>query len=123
MMDLYLHMGMALVLVSGLIFLLGRFFKKRQEKESLMKIMGYQSLGPKKGIAMVKVGPEVLLVGVTATDIKLLKTMDAVVEERETEAPHHPQAMQKVITADASEKLQKLRALKGALKDSLYAIK
>jgi|GEM_PF-655343 len=123
MIDIYLHMGVALILVSGLIFLLGLFFKKRQDKESLMKIMGYQSLGPKKGIAMVKVGPEVLLVGVTATDIKLLKSMDAIVEEQETEAPQLREKTPKVITADVSEKLQKLRALKGALKDSLYAIK
>jgi len=123
MIDIYLHMGVALILVSGLIFLLGFFFKKRQDKVSLMKIMGYQSLGPKKGIAMVKVGPEVLLVSVTATDIKLLKAMDAIVEEQEEEAPQQPEKRRKVITADVSEKLQKLRALKGALKDSLYAIK
>ncbi len=123
MIDIYLHMGVALILVSGLIFLLGLFFKKRQDKESLMKIMGYQSLGPKKGIAMVKVGPEVLLVGVTATDIKLLKAMDAIVEEQETEAPQQQKKTLNVITADVSEKLQKLRALKGVLKDSLYAIK
>jgi flagellar biogenesis protein FliO len=123
MIDIYLHMGVALILVSGLIFLLGLFFKKRQDKESLMKIMGYQSLGPKKGIAMVKVGPEVLLVGVTATDIKLLKAMDAIVEGQETEAPQQREKTPNVITADVSEKLQKLRALKGALKDSLYAIK
>ena len=123
MIDIYLHMGVALILVSGLILLLGLFFKKRQDKESLMKIMGYQSLGPKKGIAMVKVGPEVLLVGVTATDIKLLKAMDAIIEEPETEAPQQREKTANIITADVSEKLQKLRALKGALKDSLYAIK
>jgi flagellar biogenesis protein FliO len=76
MMDLYLHMGVALILVSGLILLLGTVVKKRQDKGSLMKIMGYQSLGPKKGLAMVRVGQEMLLVGVTATDVKLLKSLD-----------------------------------------------
>jgi len=52
-----------------------------------VKITGDQSLGPKKGIAMVKVGPEVLLVGVTTTDIKLLKAKDTVIEEQEKEWP------------------------------------
>jgi len=76
MIDLYLQAGIALILVSGLIVLLGLFTKKRQDKANLMNIMGYQSLGPKKGLAMVRVGHEVILVGVTATDVKLLKSID-----------------------------------------------
>lgn len=123
MIDIYLHIGVALIFVSGLILLLGLFFKKRQDKESLMKIMGYQSLGPKKGIAMVRVGPEMLLVGVTATDVKLLKAMDAVIGEQETEVPKQSVKTQRAVIADTSETLQKLKALKGVMKDSLYAIK
>lgn len=76
MIDLYLQMGIALILVSGLIVAIGLISKKRQEKVSLMNIMSYQSLGPKKGLAMVRVGQEVILVGVTATDIKYLKNVE-----------------------------------------------
>ena len=143
MMDLYLHMGAALILVSGLVVLIGLAVKKKQGKESLMKIMGYQSLGPKKGMAMVRIGREVLLLGVTANDVKLLKTMD-----RFEEASEQPRSFEKtmasmaasapatfeafvddnaavnrrqyertdrVIVADTSEKLKKLRAMKDAL--------
>lgn len=148
MMDLYLHMAAALLLVTGLILLLSRFFRKRQEKESFMKIMGYQSLGSKKGIAMVKIGPEVLIVGITATDVKLLKAVDpagakapageagnaaplpeteardaAVEKFVEAKAPRRPEQPSRVITADASGRLQRLRAMKITLKDALYAVK
>jgi flagellar biogenesis protein FliO len=143
MMDLYLHMGLALILVSGLIFLLGLFLKKKQEKVSLMKVMGYQSLGPKKGMAMVKVGQEVLLLGVTANDVKLLKTLNGF----DDETGHHrsfeqvaatvaadtaarpdtftadegtvdcrqPEKADRVIVANTGDKLKKLRAIKDAL--------
>jgi len=119
MIDLYLHMGVALILVSGLILLFGFVLKKRQGKESLMRIMGYQSLGPKKGIAMVKIGPEVLLVGVTATDIKLLKAMDTIAENADILMPAEKTG--RVIAADMPDKLQRLKALKNTLKDTLYA--
>jgi len=143
MMDLYLHMGLALILVSGLIFLVGMFVKKKQDKGSLMKILGYQSLGPKKGMAMVKVGQEVLLLGVTANDVKLLKTLNGLDEETgqsrsyeqvaatvaadtaerldtftsdgETINHRQQEKTDRVIVANTGEKLKKLRAIKDAL--------
>jgi flagellar protein FliO/FliZ len=141
MMDLYLQMGIALILVSGVIILLGLFVKKRQDKEGLMKIMGYQSLGPKKGLAMVRVGREVLLVGVTATDVKLLKSMDRAMGEagaaetaafaeaaassdaREAPQPRFDEELAReqaptrgrVIVADVSSTLHRLKALKDQL--------
>jgi len=141
MMDLYLHMGVALILVSGLIVLFGLFVKKKQDKGSVMKIMGYQSLGQKKGMAMVKVGQEVLLLGVTANDVKLLKTLSGLDEEighhrsieqvaatvdtagklnvftpdRETTGQQQPEKSDRVIVANTQDKLKKLRAIKEAL--------
>jgi len=143
MMDLYLHMGLALILVSALIFLLGLFVKKKQEKGSLMKIMGYQSLGPKKGMAMVKVGQEVLLLGVTANDVKLLKTLNGLEDETRHQRSFEqvaasvstdtaerlgtftsdcrtidhgqPEKVDRVIVANTDDKLKKLRAIKDAL--------
>jgi len=98
MIDLYLQMGVALILVSGLIFAVGYVAKKNRSKVNLMTIMGYQSLGPKKGMAMVRIGREVLLLGVTATDIKLLKTMDPVEETMDPGS-----AFEKVVTSMSAE--------------------
>lgn len=122
MMDLYLHMGAALAVVSGLILALGWALKKRQRDDGLMKVMGFQSLGPKKGIAMVKVGGEVLLVGVTATDVKLLKSMTPSAETRgETPRPAPRAAAAPVADAAPSDTLRKLRAIKSTLKERSYA--
>jgi flagellar biogenesis protein FliO len=143
MMNLYLHMGLALVLVSGLIVLLGLAVKKKQDKGGLMKVMGYQSLGPKKGMAMVRVGQEVLLLGVTANDVRLLKTLSnhdegaahhrsfeqvaaavaadtaekikAFAAPEETRELRLPEKSDRVIVANTGDKLSKLRAIKEAL--------
>jgi flagellar biogenesis protein FliO len=118
MTNLYLQTGIGLALVVGVIMLLGTFLKKRQEKESLMKIMGYQSLGAKKGIAMVKIGQEVLLVSVTATDVKLMKTLEGLSEETGA-GPEPAMRTGQATVADITDKLKKLRAMK----DTLYAVK
>jgi flagellar protein FliO/FliZ len=120
MTQLYLQTAFALALVIGAIYLVSAFMKKRQAKDGLMKIMGYQSLGPKKGIAMVKVGGEVLLVGVTANDIRLLKTMAGTAEEPveavdEDPEPAAPARTGRVIVADISDKLSRLKAMKETL--------
>jgi flagellar protein FliO/FliZ len=111
---MYVQMGIALALVVGMIFLLGLVMKKKQEKDGLMKVLGYQSLGPKKGIAAVKIGQEVLLVGVTATDVKLLKSLDDAGDE-----PAPVRSADRSSVADIAEKLNRLRAMK----DALYAAK
>jgi flagellar biosynthetic protein FliO len=73
----YLQMAAALALVVGLIFLMGYVLKKKQNMGSgLMKVLAYQSLGPRKGLVAVKVAEDVLLLGVTATDLKLLKAYE-----------------------------------------------
>lgn len=118
MIELYLQMGVALVLVSGLILLLGFAMKKKQTGKSIMKVLGYQSLGPKKGIAMVKVGQEVLVIGVTATDVKLLKTLRNGIDDAE--------AIQDVETIDRSgggpiDTLGALRQIKDKMKGAFHA--
>ena len=69
----YLRMFAALGAVVGLIYLAAAFMKKRQGKPGLLNMMAYQSFGPKKGIALMKLGGDVLLVGVTSTELKLMK--------------------------------------------------
>lgn len=109
----YIQMGLALMAVIGLMLLLAFFLKKRQlGKSSMMNIMAYQSLGPKKGIAAIQVGHEVLLVGVTANDIKLLKSLDGALPEPGGERD---------AVRDIAEKLKSLRNMKETAKSKLYA--
>jgi flagellar biogenesis protein FliO len=102
MTETYLQVATALVVVVGLILVFGLVMRKRQGKTSLITVLAYQSFGPRKGIAALKIGPEILLIGVTSTDLKLLKTLD----ENELEPE---------IQKEVSDKLQKLRSMKKLL--------
>jgi flagellar protein FliO/FliZ len=113
MTDLYLQLILALALVIGVIFVLGALLKKNQSKDGLMKVLGYQSLGPKKGVAAVKIGNNVLILGVTPTDLKLFKTMS------DAEAAQFAQKgleKETTITGELSDKLKRLKALKDTLR-------
>lgn len=113
MTDLYLQLILALALVIGVIYVLGAVLKKNQARDGLMKVLGYQSLGPKKGIAAVKIGKEVLILGVTPTDLKLFKTLS------DTEAESFAEKRTEkgtTITGEISDKLKRLKALKDTLR-------
>ncbi len=99
MIDAYLQMAVALIAVVGIIAVAGYILRKRHAKSSLMNVLSYQSFGPRKGIAALKIGPEILLVAVTSTDIKLLKTMS-----------EHELGTQ--FTEEIDQKLHKLRTIK-----------
>jgi flagellar biogenesis protein FliO len=105
MIGAYLQMAAALAVVVGTIFLLGYFLRKKQGSSSrLINMLAYQSFGPRKGIAAVKIGSEILLVGVTATDLKLLKTYDKNDLEPET-------------LREISDKVKRLKDIKGHLNE------
>lgn len=104
MTGLYFQVALALIAVVGLIYLTGFLLKNKQAKASLMNILAYQSFGQRKGIAALKIGKEILLVGVTSTDIKLLKTYDE--SELELEA-----------VSVISDKLKQLKDLKKNLNE------
>ena len=97
-------MIVALAAVIGVIFIMATILKRKQTKSSLMTVLTYQSFGPKKGIAAIKIGAEILLVGVTSTDLKLLKTFD----ENELDPE---------LIRDINEKLNKLRNIKKLLNE------
>jgi flagellar biogenesis protein FliO len=69
-------MTVALVFVILLIIGAGLVINKKQNKFGLMSVVSYQPFGPKKGVAALKIGKEVLILGVTPTDMRLLKTFD-----------------------------------------------
>jgi flagellar biogenesis protein FliO len=59
-----------------LIFIAALINKKRQKGSGLISIVEYFSFGPKRGIAALKVGKEILIVGITLNEFRLLKTLD-----------------------------------------------
>ena len=70
----YIQMAAALLFVIFLIVAAGYVLKRKQNRFGFMSIIGYQAVGPKKGVAALKVGREVLILGVTSNDMRLLKT-------------------------------------------------
>jgi flagellar protein FliO/FliZ len=75
-MEETLRIALSLISIIGLILVVARFMKKRTGTRSeILKTLGYLNLGPKKGIAIIKAGEEILLVGITTNDLKLLKTL------------------------------------------------
>ncbi|MCI4625750.1 MAG: flagellar biosynthetic protein FliO [Candidatus Magnetoovum sp. WYHC-5] len=69
--------GGALAIVLLLILAAAFVLRKKRGVVHNMSVVEYLAVGPKKGIVAVKVGAEVLLLGVTPTDIRLLKSIDA----------------------------------------------
>ncbi len=76
MMEETLKIAVSLVFIVGLILVVAGFMKKRTGTGSeILKTLGYLNLGPRKGIAIIKAGEEILLIGITTNDLKLLKTL------------------------------------------------
>ncbi|VAX28861.1 hypothetical protein MNBD_NITROSPIRAE03-751 [hydrothermal vent metagenome] len=76
MMQETLKIAVSLIFIVGLILVIAGFMKKRTGTGSeILKTLGYLNLGPRKGIAIIKAGEEILLVGITTNDLKLLKTL------------------------------------------------
>lgn len=73
----FLRVGFSLIAVVLLIVVAARLMQNRVQQPGmgLLRILGYLSLGPRRSIAVIKAGKEILLIGVTPTDIKLLKSM------------------------------------------------
>lgn len=70
----YIQTLAALIFVILLIVGAGYYLRKKQNRFGLMSIVSYQPFGPKKGVAALKIGGEVLILGVTQNDMRLLKT-------------------------------------------------
>jgi flagellar biogenesis protein FliO len=77
MTDMALQMAMALAFVVFLIFAASFLYRKKQKGSDFLSLVAYHSFGQKMGIAALRVGDEVLVLGVTPTDMKLLKKVAA----------------------------------------------
>jgi flagellar biogenesis protein FliO len=73
MTGMYIQMAAALLFVLLLIMAVAYVIKKKQNRSGLMSVVGYQPFGAKKGVAALKVGSDVMILGVTPSDMRLLK--------------------------------------------------
>ncbi|MCX8031221.1 MAG: flagellar biosynthetic protein FliO [Thermodesulfovibrionales bacterium] len=105
MTDLYLQMIFALIGVLSLLLGITYFLKKKQVKQGIFKILSYQSFGTKKAIVAIQIGKEILIIGITPSDLKLLKTY----QEKELE----PDSVKEL-----NEKLIRLKNIKESLYES-----
>lgn len=85
MTGMYLQMAAALVFVVLLIIGAGMVLKRKQNRFGLISIVSYQPFGPKKGVAALKIGKEILILGVTSNEMRLLK----VFRDDELDLPAH----------------------------------
>jgi flagellar biogenesis protein FliO len=99
-----IQMVFALGFVLMLILATAFFYRKKQRAAGLINLVAYHSFGQKIGIAALRVGDEILVLGVTPTDMKLLKKMDGTADIRVE--------MQAVA---ASDRLKRLRKIKEAI--------
>ena len=104
MTELYVQVALALGTVIAMILIMGLFLRKRQMKSGFLNFIAYQSLGTRKGIAAIKMGKEVLLIGITSTDLKLLKIFHE--NDLETDTVQH-----------ISNRVSSLKALKESLNE------
>ncbi|MEO5356802.1 MAG: flagellar biosynthetic protein FliO [Nitrospirae bacterium YQR-1] len=70
-----IQMVFALGVVIFIIYGISYYMKKRNKQGGFLSVKEYLPLGPKRGIAMVKVGAEFLILAVTPNDLRLLKTI------------------------------------------------
>lgn len=100
MTDLLLQTGAALAFVILLIAgAAWAYRRKRPGRPGLIGLVAYQPFGPRRGVAAVRVGREVLIVGVTNADLKLFRVLAAAEFEEGA-------------GASAGEKVMRLRKLK-----------
>jgi flagellar biogenesis protein FliO len=76
--------------------------KKKPGIPGLISLVAYQQFGPRRGVAAVRVGREVLILGVTNTDLKLLRVLDAA-------------AIEEVTTGAVADRVSRLRKIKEGL--------
>lgn len=75
-MDLFRVIA-ALVLIVGLLLVAVWLLKRRRTTAGDMTLLRYYPLGPRRGVAALKVYDEVLVLGVTSQNIQLLKSFPA----------------------------------------------
>ncbi len=105
MTEIIIQTGIALAFVVFLIFAVALLYKKRRKNIGILNLIAYQSLGQKMGVAALKIGGEVLILGITPTDFKLLRKLDEkAIEIEETETASN--------FGSIAERVKKIRRIK-----------
>jgi flagellar biogenesis protein FliO len=100
---LLLQTGAALAFVILLIAAAAWVYRKKKPGgPGIIDLVAYQPFGPRRGVAAVRIGREVLIVGVTNADLKLFRVIDA--EELKPEP-----------VAAVADKVHRLRKIKEGL--------
>ncbi len=70
-----LKIGLSLVFVLAIITIGSKILMNRMgaTQNQFIKTLAFLSLGPRKAIAVLKAGKEIILIGVTPNDLKLIK--------------------------------------------------
>jgi flagellar biogenesis protein FliO len=103
MTPLLLQTGGALAFVILLIAAAAwAYRKKKPGGPGIIDLVAYQPFGPRRGVAAVRIGREVLVLGVTNADLKLFRVLDA--EDLKTGA-----------VATVADKVRRLRKIKEGL--------
>jgi len=75
---LLLQTGAALAFVLLLIAAAAWVYRKKKPGgPGIIDLVAYQPFGPRRGVAAVRIGREVLIVGVTNADLKLFRVINA----------------------------------------------
>jgi flagellar biogenesis protein FliO len=77
----------------------GFMYRRKQKQSNIINLVAYQSLGAKKGVAALRVGGEILVVGIMPSGFRVLKTLEAEAVTEKAEGP-------------VTERIEKLRKLK-----------
>ena len=78
MTDLLLQTGAALAFVILLIAAAAWVYRKKKPGgPGVIDLVAYQPFGPRRGVAAVRIGREVLILGVTNADLKLFRVINA----------------------------------------------
>ncbi|OIP35396.1 MAG: hypothetical protein AUK27_04420 [Deltaproteobacteria bacterium CG2_30_66_27] len=78
MTSLLIQTGGALAFVILLIAAAAWVYRKKTPGDlGIIDLVAYKPFGPRRGIAAVRIGREILVVGVTNADIKLFRVIDA----------------------------------------------
>ncbi|GEM_PF-7020699 len=108
-----LTVSFGLIIILLMIFMLAWLMKKmgysQMAAQGQLKIIASLNLGQKEKIAVIQVGQQQLLVGMTATQINTLHVLDEVLEEDSTQMIR---AQQKTFTHKLTELLNQQKASK-----------
>jgi flagellar biogenesis protein FliO len=99
MMDSTVSFMTALIGLILSIAVFGVLYRRKQKQSNIINLVAYQSLGSKKGVAVLRVANEILVIGVVPNGITVLKTLAA---QEVLETPE----------GASSEQMEKLRLLK-----------